>query len=107
VDTVSTDICISLFLFTTDGDVEALLHMCCATWKWAAVISVRVVLEMAIAVGAVCCGRWVGGTCVSMVRTASIFRVLDCAYNEEDCKSAKRHHFTAQFVQQTIAQCLP
>jgi len=81
--------------------------MCCATWKWATVISVRVVLEIAIAFGAVCCGRWVGGTCVSMVRSASIFRVLGCACNEEDCKSAKRHHSTAGFVQKTTAQYLP
>jgi hypothetical protein len=75
VDTVSTDICLSLFLVTTDRDVEALLHMCCATWRLVAVISVRVVLEIAMDVGAVCCGSWVRGTCVSLVRTASIFRV--------------------------------
>ena len=70
-------------------------------------MSVLVVLVMAVAVGAVCCGRWVGGTCVSMVRTASFLRVVDCACNEEDCKSAKRLCFSAQFVQQTTSQYLP
>jgi hypothetical protein len=41
-----------------------------------------------------------------MVHTTSIFRVLDCGYNE-DCKSAKRHRFAAQFVQQTASKYLP
>jgi hypothetical protein len=99
---------ISVLGLTTDKDMEALLHMCCDTWKWVTVISVRVVLDMAIVVDAVCCvvGGW-EGTCVSMVRTASIFRVLGCVYDEEDCKSRKRHRPTARFVQQTTAQYLP
>ena len=59
-----------------------------------------------VSASAVCCGRWVGGSCVSMVRTVSVFRILDCAYNE-DCKSAKCHRFAARFVQQTASQYLP